>query len=192
MSWWTYVKGIDEIRPLGRTQTEKRYILETVLDHLPRVTGTERDMNIYIVQKAGYDMSDSHSEFEQRTHLGNGRRGNFETQGTYYLLVEGSLRDREFQETYRELQKWLCRLAKRVSVEDVMIEVKGWNRKKLIRNDNDRYTKMFETVSWVDKNSINWCEYLMWKPYGTHRMVGYPEKLVEKYYLEVYRQNKEE
>lgn len=51
-------------------------------------------MNVYIVQKAGYDMSDSYSEFEQRTHLGNGRRGNFETQGTYYLLVEGNLRDR--------------------------------------------------------------------------------------------------
>lgn len=187
MSWWTYVKGIVEVRPLGRTQTEKRYILATVLDHLPRVTGSEKNMNTYIVQKAGYDMSDSCSEFEQRTRLGNGRRGNFETQGTYYLLVEGSLRDREFQETYRELQKWLCRLAKRVSVEDVMIEVKGWNRKKLIRNDNDRYTKMFETVSWVDKNSINWCEYLMWKPYRTYRIVGYPEKLVEKYYPEIYK-----
>ena len=94
MSWWTYVKGIVEVRPLGRTQTEKRYILETVLDHLPRVTGSEKNMNTYIVQKAGYDMSDSCSQFEQRTHLGNGRRGNFETQGTYYLCGKDRCRCR--------------------------------------------------------------------------------------------------
>lgn len=187
MSWWTYAKGIVEVMPFGRTQAEKRYILETVLDHLPRVTGSENDMNIHIIQKTGYDMSDSDNEFEQRTHLGNGWRGQFEIQQHYYLLVEGNFRDREFQETYKELQKWLCRLAKRIYVQDVMIEIKGWNRKELIRNDNDRYTKMFETVSWVDKNSINWCEYLIWKPYGTHRMVGLPDKLVKKYYPEIYK-----
>ena len=72
-----------------------------------------------------------------------------------------------------------------------MIEVKAWNRNKLIRNDKGLYTQMLEDVSWINKNSINWCEYLMWKPYGTHRMVGYPEKLVEKYYSEIYKKEKE-
>lgn len=148
MSWWTYAKGIVEVVPLGRTQAEKSYILETVINHLPRVTGSEEDMNIHTIQKSGYNLSDSCDEFSRRTHLGNGRRGNFELQQTYYLLVEGSFRDRMFKQTYREMQKWLCRLAKRVSVQDVMIEVEGWKRKELIRNDNGRYTKMCEPDSW--------------------------------------------
>lgn len=48
MSSWTYINGTITVRPMGRTQPEKRYILETVLNHLPRVTGSEGDMNIYI------------------------------------------------------------------------------------------------------------------------------------------------
>ena len=39
MSWWTYIHGTIVVSPTGRTQAEKRYVLDTVLDHLPRVTG---------------------------------------------------------------------------------------------------------------------------------------------------------
>lgn len=53
MSSWTYVHGTIVVSPLGRTQHEKRYILETVLDHLPVVTGSERDMEVYVIQKEG-------------------------------------------------------------------------------------------------------------------------------------------
>ena len=49
MSSWTYVHGTIVVSPLGRTQHEKRYILETVLDHLPVVTGSERDMEVYVI-----------------------------------------------------------------------------------------------------------------------------------------------
>ena len=55
MSSWTYVHGTIVVSPLGRTQHEKRYILETVLDHLPVVTGSERDMEVYVIQKRGYN-----------------------------------------------------------------------------------------------------------------------------------------
>ena len=53
MSSWTYVHGTIVASPPGRTQHEKRYILETVLDHLPVVTGSERDMEVYVIQKRG-------------------------------------------------------------------------------------------------------------------------------------------
>ena len=36
MSWWTYVNGLIMVEPVGCTQPEKRYILETVLAHLPK------------------------------------------------------------------------------------------------------------------------------------------------------------
>ena len=51
MSSWTYINGTVTVHPMGRTQPEKRYILETVLNHLPRVTGSEGDMDVYIIQK---------------------------------------------------------------------------------------------------------------------------------------------
>ena len=53
MSWWTYVHGTIVVSPMGRTQAEKRYILDTVLEHLPVVSGSERDMNVYVIQKEG-------------------------------------------------------------------------------------------------------------------------------------------
>ena len=188
MSWWTHAKGFVEVRPFGRTQAEERYILETVLDHLPRVTGSEGDMNIHIIQKNGHDFSSSRDEFWQKSENGNGRYGNFETQSTYYLMVYGAFRDRMFGRTYREMQKWLCRLAKRVHVTDVMIEITGYCEEEmvLIRNKNDIYGEMFESPSWFDENSSNWCEYLMWDRFEGY---GLPEKLVKKYYPEIYKEN---
>lgn len=188
MSWWTHAKGIVEVRPFGRTQTEKRYILETVLDHLPKVTGSEGDMNIHIIQKNGYDFSSSCDEFWQDSVNGNGRYGSFETQSTYYLMVYGNFRDRMFETTYKEMQKWLCRLAKRVHVMDVMIEITGYFEEEvvLIRNENDIYGQMFEDPSWYDEKSSNWCEYLMWDRFEGY---GLPDKLVKKYYPEIYEEN---
>ena len=68
MSWWTHIRGMITVSPMGRTQAEKRYILETVLEHLPRVTGSEGDMDVHIVQRSGYNLSSSHDEFGMRTN----------------------------------------------------------------------------------------------------------------------------
>ena len=102
---------------MGRTQAEKRYILDTVLEHLPQVTGSEKDMNVYVIQKAGYDSSSSCDEFGEVTNNltddygdRSRRRGWLRTQSKYILVVEGSFRDRLFDQTYKEFQNWLCRL----------------------------------------------------------------------------------
>ena len=68
MSWWTYLHGTVTVRPMGRTQAEKRYILDTVLEHLPLVTGSERDMNVYVIQKNGESSSCSCDEFGESTN----------------------------------------------------------------------------------------------------------------------------
>lgn len=68
MSYWTSVNGTVTVMPMGRTQAEKRYILDTVLEHLPLVTGSEGDMNIYVIQKRGYNSSSSCDEFGQVTN----------------------------------------------------------------------------------------------------------------------------
>lgn len=197
MSSWTYINGTIVVSPMGRTQAEKRYILDTVLEHLPQVTGSEKDMNVYVIQKAGYDSSSSCDEFGEATNNltdnygdRSRRRGWLRTQSEYILVVEGSLRDRLFDQTYKEFQNWLCRLAKRISVKDVLVEVRGWKKNCIITNPEltnskrwgSMYGQMFESPSWsrVNKDKEpNWCEYLMWQSMDGY---AYPAILGYKYY----------
>ena len=194
MSYWTYINGVIDVSPWGRSQAEKRYILDTVLSHLPKVTGSERDMNIYVIQKNGFNESSSHDEFEQYSNLGNDKCGYkhpyFELQREYLLVVNGSFRDRKFDETYREFQKWLCRLAKRICVEDVLVEVKGYNKSAIVRNPeiqrkkswNTSYGQMNEEPTWSRNNKDgepNWCEAFMWE---RAKNSGMPMMLEYKYF----------
>ena len=200
MSFWTYINGTVTVRPLGRTQAEKRYILDTVLEHLPLVTGSEKDMNIYVVQKNGHNSSSSCDEFGDVTNnlvdnYGNRsrKRGWLRTQDEYILVVNGSFRDRMFDQTYKEFQKWLCRLAKRVEVEDVLVEIKGWKQSALIRNHHIQkeniyetvYGQMFEKPTWCYENDEygepNWCEFMMW---DRAKNSNYPMLLGYKYFAD--------
>ena len=182
MSYWTYINGTITVSPMGRTQAEKRYILETVLDHLPRVTGSERDMNVYIIQKNGYNSSSSHTEFGEWGGYRDWKTLSTEVQDEYILVVNASLRDRKFSETYREFQNWLCRLAKRVDVEDVLVEIQAYEQSVIIRNTNDAYGKMFEDPSWCNgTGEPTWCEYLMW---DRAKDSDYPMILGYKYFAD--------
>ncbi len=173
MSWWTYVNGFIEVEPAGCTQPEKRYVLETVLAHLPKVTGSEEDMKIHIVHKEGYSGSANFNEFFEPV-----RRGDFETQDCYYLILEGQFRDRVYEQTFRELNKFLNRLAKRVYVNDILIRLTGWNKEFIISN-SDPYQNMYEYSADSNKDEPAWWEYLLWDrdPSGGN----YPEKLTHKY-----------
>ena len=66
MSMWTYLCGTVIVRPMGRTQEEKEYILKSVINHLPLVTGSERDMNVYVIQKNGHSSLSSCDEWCKR------------------------------------------------------------------------------------------------------------------------------
>lgn len=174
MGYWTHVNGNIVVSPMGRTQAEKRYILETVLDHLPFVTGSENNMDVYIIQKNGCNSSSSHTEFGEWGGYRNWKTLSTEVQDKYILVVDGSLRDREFEQTYKEFQKWLCRLAKRVDIEDVLVEVSGYEKSTTIRNPQLKGKRSWETVygqmnekpTWCyddgEVHEPNWCEYLMW------------------------------
>ena len=59
MSCWTTVRGTLGVIPMGETDPHRRYVLETVLAHLPVVTGSEGDMNVYInLSHPGYSQSE--------------------------------------------------------------------------------------------------------------------------------------
>lgn len=191
MSWWTYVNGTITVSPMGRTQAEKRYILETVLNHLPLVTGSESDMNVYIIQKEGHNSSSSCDEFGERTNNLKDRYGNhtreygwLEVQDKYILVVDGALRDRVFEQTFREFMKWLCRLAKRVDIDNILVRIHDYGKEHIIDdicNINSPYYKMNEWPSWTEQSNGEpcWCEYLMWDRAKNSR---YPMLLGYKYF----------
>lgn len=179
MSYWTYVDGVIDVRPMGRTPAESRYILETVLSHLPIVSGSERCMAIEIVDIGCYG-SCSHDEFMQhyrRPNLKGEWRRSVDSEAEYKLVVTGKLRDRYFSDTHKEFLKWLIRLAKRVWVTGVFVRITGdeighkWENKSTIFNYPDGLHDLLEDPSWacdvpLDEDgfpsSTNWCEYLMW------------------------------
>lgn len=181
MSRWTYITGVITVSPMGRTQPEKRYILDTVLEHQPRVTGSEEDMHVHVAQKHGYNCSSSHNEFGEWIPWKKNR-----TQDDYFVIIEAALRDRYFEETLRELNKWLNRLAKRAGIQDLMVKLTGydskWERKELIISNSEPYEKMSEWPSWFPEKSNGepmWCEYLMW---DSAKDSWYPMKLAYKYF----------
>lgn len=127
MSWWTYINGTIKVWSIGETQAEIEYYLKSVLDHLPRVTGSEEDMQIYVNKINGYNSSCSHDEFGNPSNLGTGYFKDFETQDTYLLTLDGSLRDRKIEETKKEFFKWLVRLSKRIYVKSALIKIQDHN-----------------------------------------------------------------
>lgn len=179
MSYWTYISGVITVYPMGRTQAERRYILDTALDHLPRVTGSEEDMIVHVIQKAGHNSSSSHDEFGVAAyHKVPGSL--IREQTDYMLVIEASLRDRMFDETLRELNKWLNRLAKRVGISELLVRLHDYD-KELIISNAEPYHQMCEWPSWCEESGGEpcWCEYLMWEPAKDSR---YPMKLMYKYY----------
>ena len=192
MSYWTHILGVLEVHPVGRTQHEMTYILNTVLDHLPLVTGSESDMEWFVNINPHANSFSSHDEFEQPTNnlINNygdhdAKSGWLRTSDRYYITVFGSLRDRMFRETFTELQKWLVRLSKRVMVYSVNIELTADNRKEpyyiqySAAEERNPYYEMFEDPSWITEGEPAWYEYLMWErePNGF-----IPLKHVYKYY----------
>lgn len=149
MSMWTYVRGLIEFGVPGRTQAEKDYILQTVIDHLPKVTGSEYGMNVYTIQANGHNM------WSNRDELGN-RAFGFKTQNQYFLVLDGSLRDRRYSDTFEEMNKFLNRLAKRLNVVSVYAQLDTYNHSYTFTNKNDCYSRMFESEH-------PWYKYLMWK-----------------------------
>jgi len=189
MSYWTHILGVIQVDVIGRTQHEKTYILNTVLDHLPIVSGSEDNMHVIVNVSDFMNISCSHDEFGMRTdnlidwYGDKSREGWFNYSDTYYLTVYGSLRDRFFKDTFREFQKWLSRLAKRIDVEIVDVTITSDDREQpyhFYYDYDSPYERMFEEPSWANEDGEPaWYEYLMWERDSSSDI---PLKHIYKYY----------
>jgi len=188
MSHWTHVDGVIEVSVPGRSQPEIQYIIDSVLEHLPIVPGSERDMTARALPCPGYNTSCSADEFGNRTNNLKDiygykcrRHGWMETQSNYQIVLDGALRDTYFESTKRYLTKWLCRLAKRLAVYKVLVRVSDGD-KEFVFKDNRPFFDMWEEPSWGRNNKDDepaWWEYLMWERHPRSEM---PLTLIRKYY----------
>ena len=113
-------------------------------------------MNIHIVQKAGYNRSSSHNEF------GVWSEDWLRVQTQYILVLEGALRDRVFNDTFKELNKFLNRLSKRLDVREILVSLKDYDREYIFKDDKP-YADMYEWPSWANEDGEPaWWQYLMW------------------------------
>ena len=153
-------------------------------------------MDVYVIQKNGHNNSCSCDEFGEITNnltdwYGNKTRsrGMLRTQDEYILVVDAALRDREFDETYREFIKWLVRLGKRVMIDNILVKISGYDKSTIIKDyrvQNDKYSyqnvflNLFEGTSWVKEDGeVNWCEYML---YPMAKDSDYPMMLAYKYF----------
>lgn len=160
MSWWTHVTGIIKASVPARTNTETMYVAQTVLDHLPEITGSEGGVNTHVYLEDGYNVSQNRDEFFNRSNLGKsdgfGDYKSFNTQTKVLITLSGNLRNRMFSETYRETLKFMCRLSKRLVIDDCLIRIGGEDRGCILTNKNNCFGKMYSY------DGENWTDYLRW------------------------------
>lgn len=137
MSNWTKVRGVIDVCPAGNSQAEKRYTLETLISHLPKITGSEKDVNIYIIQKSGNDYSASFDEFYYPI--------NNEVQSHYLIVLDGNLRDRIFDFTLKETNIFLNKLSKNIWIDDILLKIKGQGSEYVYKNA-EPYKDNFECL----------------------------------------------
>lgn len=173
------ISGIITVGVIGRTQLEKRYILETVLDHLPGIYGFfGNEMKTHVIKKNGATNHSWENEFGQ--YIGK----SCFMQDFYMIVIEGQHRDMvcTIDEAHKNFQKWIRRLARRLYVEDVLVKLTQYyneliEKEILVTNENNQYKNMFEKYSWVDSKSKNWSEYLLWN----HNKYEMPDMLKQYY-----------
>ena len=159
MSRWTYIDGQIEVEPVGKTQAQKRYVLDVALSHLPIVSGSERDMETYIVpldyhlNRIGEDEF-GNDLFCQSDNKNIDKKTN--VYDVYAVVLMGRLRDRLFDDTKKELSKWLCRLSKRAVVSNILVRLRDDVGRELIFKNAEPFLQMFELqredrYTWVEK-----------------------------------------
>lgn len=162
---WTHIRGYIDVDIFeADTTSQARYILETVLSHLPKVTGSENDMQYYVIPKNGYSGDSSTDEFGQFSNLVEGHCLDFNMQSEYIIAVEGDLRDRYFDETLKEFMKRICRFAKRIAVCNVVVHIYRDYDKSITISESHKFFDMKEEPSWLTEDGLGepaWTEYLL-------------------------------
>lgn len=155
MSRWTYVTGVVEVDTCARSDAEAMYLAQTVVNHLPRITGSEQDVEFHFLRPNGYCSSSNVDEFGKRSNLyDDSHFHTFDTQEKVLIVMHGRLRDRIFEQTLHETaKKMLVRLSSRLLVTSCSVRVKS----------DKGETFLFDNPEWICNREITeWTRYLLW------------------------------
>lgn len=161
MSYWTHVYGTIRLHVPGMTQRHKDFIVDEVLRHLPKVTGSEGDMRVCVMREPG------HSGSRFCDELGIKLKKSEPMQDIYLLTISATMRDRFFDRTLREFSEWLCRLSKRLWVVDILMSVYDSLNSYMFDNP-EPFASMYNEPN---DDSESWTDWL-WPsktPYGGDR-----------------------
>lgn len=158
MSMWVYVHGLLRVSVSGRTQKEKEYLLDSVLRHLPTITGSEGPCCVHYIQGCTSSWSDSHDEFDNKSNLVPSR--GYQYTDDYLVVLDGYLRDRYVERTVKEVSRFLNRLSSRLFVCYCYVEVAGDTC------TNIQTPCVFNNTKWMKSNYVsgknNWTYALTW------------------------------
>jgi len=101
MSQWTYIIGRIVVSPLGYSHEQRLNTLKNIISTLPSVTGSEGNMQI------AFNQSDEE----------------------YVLKIKGELRDRQFEQTTKEYEKFIRKLKQKIDIERIYVEITGQGKK---------------------------------------------------------------
>lgn len=161
MSAWTSIRGNITVCPVGDNQHAKTFVLNTVLDHLPLVTGSEGCMDWYVNVIHSYDQTCNHDEFGQFSNLHRYQNhGWFDKQSSYIITLNCHLRDRYYDDTLKEFSAWLVRLSKRIHVSYVDVTVSGLLKSNYSNcsynfSSEQHWDKLYEEPSWRHSDFIS-------------------------------------
>lgn len=161
MSLWCSVRGLIVADTFAEYTPAALYRAQCVVDHLPRITGSEGPAQFYVTVKRGTNQTIcGWDELHQYSNLGGGRRGNqFEAQSQVLISVCGDLRDRWLPQTLPEVTKTLARLASRLSIDTCLVSVEDDCGQKFLFN-NPKWLRDMPMSDWMLRHGIaqDWSE----------------------------------
>ncbi len=101
------------------------YIAQTVVNHLPKIHGSEQCASFYLNELKGFENSSDVDEFNNHSNLMRGENecNLFEWQPKILITVNGALRDADFKQALRDTTKMLARLSSRLWVTNCLIRL---------------------------------------------------------------------
>lgn len=151
MSIWSFVSGVIKVETFSRSDPEAMFIAQAVVDHLPRIDGSEGCAKFYLNRIYGCNTSSNADEFLHRSNLRRGENdlGLFEWQTRILITVNGALRDADFGHALKDTIKMLARLSSRLWVANCLISVSSEDNQLVIHNPS--WVLNREMSDWTDR-----------------------------------------
>ena len=107
----TRIFGILDVSLYNYDKMERRLVMESIIDKLPKISGTYRDMDVCLIDKDSSNKRDS-----------------------YFIILNGELLGKSYFDALKEMEEFLEKLAEHVWVVDVLVSVTDFREEKIFND----------------------------------------------------------